>query len=147
MPSSSPYISFPGTAAEAFAYYADVFGGELSLFRYGDMPPMEGMAMVPPDDAVAHAELTGGLLTLAGGDALSPDGFESLPELSSDVYSFLLSLETVEAAQALIDALASSGGTVSMPFAKAPWGDHYGQVTDRYGVLFAVVVPGDGHAS
>lgn len=147
MPSSSPYISFPGTAAEAFAYYADVFGGELSLFRYGDMPPMEGMPMVPPDDAVAHAELTGGLLTLAGGDALSPDGSESLPGLPSDVYSFLLSLETVEAAQALIDALVSSGGTVSMPFAKAPWGDHYGQVTDRYGVLFAVVVPGDGHAS
>ncbi len=147
MPSSSPYISFPGNAADAFAYYAEVFGGDLDLVRYGDMPPMEGMPMVPPADAVAHASLTGGMLTLAGGDALSSGGPESLPGLASDVYSFLLGLETVDAAHSLIDSLLSTGGTLSMPFAKAPWGDHYGQVTDRYGVLFAVVVPGDGRAS
>ncbi|UYG17677.1 hypothetical protein BRM3_04450 [Brachybacterium huguangmaarense] len=45
MPSSSPYISFPGTAAEAFAYYADVFGGDLDLLRDGVL-----FAVVVPGD-------------------------------------------------------------------------------------------------
>ncbi|MEC5201187.1 putative glyoxalase superfamily protein PhnB [Arthrobacter sp. PL16] len=30
------YISFPGTAREALGFYADVFGGELSLNSYED---------------------------------------------------------------------------------------------------------------
>ncbi len=29
-----------------------------------------------------------------------------------------------------------------MPFALAPWGDHYGQVKDCFGVMFAFVVMG-----
>ena len=29
-----------------------------------------------------------------------------------------------------------------MPFALAPWGDHYGQVVDHYGVMFAPLVVG-----
>lgn len=29
-----------------------------------------------------------------------------------------------------------------MPFELAPWGDHYGEVRDRFGVKFALVVAG-----
>ena len=38
--SSSIYISFPGNAAEAFPYYADLFGGDLDVATYDAMPAM-----------------------------------------------------------------------------------------------------------
>jgi PhnB protein len=28
----------------------------------------------------------------------------------------------------------SEGGSVDMPFEQAPWGDHFGQLKDRFGV-------------
>ena len=144
-PSFSPYISFPGNAAEAFEYYREVFGGELEIQVYGDFPDLSGFPFTPPPAAVAHAQLHGGLVTLAGGDGMAGPGDE-LPPLESEVYSFLIGPDSVDAARSLIDALVSSGGSIAMPFELAPWGDHYGQVTDRFGVLWAIVVEGD-HAS
>lgn len=137
-PTFAPYISFPGNAEDAFRYYAEVFGGELQVMYYGDFST-EGFPFEPPEGAVAHAELHGGRITLTGGDAVGPE----LPDLHSDVYSFLLALEDVAEARALIDTLVDGGGQEAMPFDLAPWGDHYGQVTDRFGVLWAVMVPGD----
>lgn len=139
--SFTPYISFPGNADAAFHYYQEVFGGELEIGHYGDFPT-DGFPFTPPADAVSHAQLHGGLVTLAGGDAIAEDG-QPLAPLESQVYSFLIGLDTVPEAERLIATLTAAGATVTMPFAVAPWGDHYGQVTDRFGVLWALVVPGD----
>lgn len=137
--SASPYISFPGNAADAFTYYSKLFGGELSLTTYGDMPEMAGMPFTPPPAAVAHAVLTAPGLTLSGGDGIG----ENLPSLSSDVYSFVLTIDTEDEARALIDRVVSGGGEIAMPFERAPWGEFYGQVTDRFGILWAFNVPGE----
>jgi PhnB protein len=139
MPSSTPYISFPGNAAEAMAYYADVFGGTLDVMTYGEAPPMEGMPFTPPPEAVAHAQLEGGLLTLAGGDDLG----EVPQPLDSAVYSLMVMPDSVEEGQALIERLTSTGGNLEMPFEPAPWGDHYGQVKDRFGVMWQIDVAAD----
>lgn len=141
-PQFSPYISFPGNAGEAFAYYRDVFGGELEITTYDEFPT-DGFPFTPPPNTVAHAQLSGGLVTLAGGDGIA--GLEQeLPPLESDVYSFLIGIETTDEAHALIARLTASGSEIAMPFELAPWGDHYGQVKDRFGVLWALVVPGEG---
>ncbi|MFC0673652.1 VOC family protein [Brachybacterium hainanense] len=145
-PQFSPYISFPGNAAEAFSYYHEIFGGELDIMKYDDFPDLSGFPFAPPAGAVAHAQLHGGLVTLAGGDGISTDGSE-LPAITNDVYSFLIGLDTVEDAHALIEKLTASGASISMPFELAPWGDHYGQVTDRFGVMWALVVGGSGAPS
>lgn len=139
MPRSTPYISFPGNAAEVMGYYRDVFGGTLDVMTYGDMPPMEGMPFTPPAEAVAHAQLEGGLLTLAGGDDLG----EAPQPLDSAVYSLMILLDSVEEGRALIEKLTSTGGNLEMPFEMAPWGDHYGQVRDRFGVMWQIDVPGE----
>lgn len=138
--SSYVYISFPGTAAEAFPYYRDVFGGELSLQTYGDADfGEEGMDMPfePDPGAVAHAQLEGPGLRLAGGDYMG----EKVPSLTNDVYSLLLVLDSVDEGRTLFDRLVADGGTPAMPFAQAPWGDHYGQVHDRFGLRWDVDVP------
>lgn len=135
-----PYLTFPGNAAEVFTYYQEVFGGELDLQRYGELGDLADFPFKPPEQAVAHAQLEGGAVTLAGGDGVGPPDAE-LPPLASDVYSFLLGPASVEDAQALITRLTDDGGTIDMPFELAPWGDHYGQVQDRFGVRWALSVP------
>lgn len=135
MAGSTPYISFPGTAREAFEYYREVFGGTLEVMTYEDIP-MEGMPFTPPPGAVAHAQLRGGLLTLAGGDDIG----ENPPPLDGSAYSLMLMPDTVEEGRTLIEKLTSTGGSLEMPFELAPWGDHYGQVKDRFGVMWQVDV-------
>lgn len=140
---STPYITFPGNAEEVFRYYEEVFGGTLHLLTYDSMPEMAGIPFVPPPNAVAHAQLLGGDLVLAGGDGFEQPGKELSQDLSDEVYAILLNLDTVERAREIIEKVTSTGGSVAMPFEQAPWGDHYGQVKDRYGVLFHLNVEGD----
>lgn len=48
-------------------HWRDVFGGELQIMRYGDMPAMEGMGLTPAPNAVAHAILELDCDVIAGG--------------------------------------------------------------------------------
>lgn len=128
-----PYITFPGNAAEAFEFYRQVFGGELHLMRYDDQPM--DLPFTPPPGAVAHAQLNGDQLTLAGGD----DVAENPAPLSGGPFSLLLNSEDLDHARDLRDKLLE-GGTEAMPFDRAPWGDYYGQVTDKFGVLWQINV-------
>lgn len=136
MKNLSTYLTFPGTAQEAFEHYRDVFGGELNLMTYGDAPKMEGMPFEPDPQAVAHAVLTlpGG--TLTGGDQMPGETYA----VQGTIYSLLYTLDDVDEARRLIQALVDGGGAQNMPFAQAPWGGHYGQVFDRYGVMWAFSV-------
>lgn len=134
--SSSTYISFPGNAAEAFPYYADLFGGKLELMTYAQFPSMEGFPFSPPPDAVAHATMVAPGISLAGGDGMG----DHLPALRSDVYSFLLAFDTTGEAEEFISKVTSTGGDIAMPFEVAPWGDYYGQVRDRFGIRWDIDV-------
>ena len=128
------YISLDGTTGEAMEHWRDVFGGDLQLVRYGEMPPMEDMPFTPDPNAVAHAVLTlpGGVI--AGGDSMDPD--TEYP-VGGTAYSLLYTTDSVEEARGYIENFLAAGGTVGMPFGEAPWGDWYGQVFDRYGVMWA----------
>ncbi|RSZ65149.1 VOC family protein [Corynebacterium hylobatis] len=127
----SPNISFPGNATEALRFYHEVFGGELDIMTYDDMPDMN-FPFEPPAGTVAHATLNSGTVYIAGGDAMGPDS----PGLASEAYSFLLQFDNVVEARDYIVRLTAGGGEVTMAFEKAPWGDYYGQVTDQFGVVW-----------
>lgn len=121
------YISFPGTAREALHFYADVFGGELSLHSYEDFGRTDG-----PSSAVAHGVLDG-VVSLAGSD--TPEG-----ERSVRCEGLMLSLlGTAEPAvlHEWFDRL-SVGGSISDPLAPKPWGASDGQVTDRHGLHWLI---------
>lgn len=127
------YIALPGTTAEAMEHWHEVFGGELNIMRYGDMQ-LEGMPFEPDPQAVAHATLTleGGII--AGGDSM--DAETDYP-VRDTAYSMLYTTDTPEESRRLIEKLVDGGGSIGMPFEKAPWGDWYGQVFDRYGVMWS----------
>lgn len=128
----NPYLAFRGEAAEAMEFYRSVFGGELTLTRFGDFG-MEGA----PGDWVMHAHLT------------TPDGFtlmgSDVPEhmeLPSGRSTISLSGDETEKLRGFFTALGE-GGRVEMPLTPMPWGDEYGTLTDRYGVpwMANVAVP------
>lgn len=128
------YIALPGTTAEAMEHWHQVFGGELQIMRYGDMPDMEGMPFTPDPQAVAHAtlDLPGG--SIAGGDAME-DGNDY--NVRGSAYSLLYTTDTPDEARELIAKLIDGGGESGMPFEQAPWGGWYGQAFDRFGVMWS----------
>ncbi|MBK0417864.1 VOC family protein [Leucobacter sp. CSA1] len=132
--SIATYIALPGTTAEAMEHWHEVFGGDLNIMRYGDAPPMEGMPFEPDPQAVAHATLTTPAGIIAGGDAM--DSENDYP-VQGTAYSLLYTTDTADEARGYIQKMLDGGGTVGMPFEKAPWGDWYGQVFDRFGVMWA----------
>lgn len=52
-------------------------------------------------------------------------------------YSVSLSGDDEATLRRYWDAL-SDGGTITMPFEKAPWGDTFGMLTDKFGVNWLV---------
>lgn len=131
--SLATYIALPGTTAEAMAHWHDVFGGELNILRYGDAS-LEGMPFEPDPQAVAHATLTLPAGVITGGDAMDSDN--DYP-VRGTAYSLLYTTDTPDEAREYIRRLVDGGGTMGMPFERAPWGDWYGQVFDRFGVMWA----------
>lgn len=129
----STYITFNGNTAEALKHWQDVFGGELNLMTYGQTP-MEGMPFDPPADALAHGVLSlpnGGLIS--GGDSM--DGEYPIRDTA---YSMLYNAESVEDGREKIDKFVAAGGEETMKFEQAPWGGSYGQVFDKYGVMWSI---------
>jgi PhnB protein len=118
------YLFFPGNAAEAVAFYQQVFGGQVSMTRRGDVDPT---ATPEQKDQVVNATLTGGDITLRASDredtSTSPQTRIELSLIGTDEARL----------RALFDGLAD-GGTVRTELAKQFWGDVFGAVTDKYGI-------------
>ncbi len=130
------YVSLPEyRTEEAFTLWHSIFGGDLEITKYGEQQ-LEGMPFTPPAEAVAHATLTTETWGVAGADQMSLEG-EEYP-LRGTAYSLLAEVESPERGREIVEKFVSAGGEVNMPFAKAPWGNWYGQVFDPYGVMWSV---------
>ena len=121
------YVSFPGKAREALSFYADVFGGELSLHTYEDFGRSDG-----PGDAIAHGILNG-VVALAGSDAVEG---EKTVRCEGIMLSLLGTAEPAVLHE-WFDKLAD-GGVVIDPLAPKPWGASDGQVVDRHGLHWLI---------
>ena len=121
------YVYFPGTAREALNFYADVFGGELSLHTYEDFGRSDG-----PPEAVAHGVLNG-VVALAGSDAAEG---QTTVRLEGIMLSLLGTAEPTLLHE-WFDKL-SIDGSVLDPLSPKPWGASDGQVIDRHGLHWLV---------
>lgn len=131
-----PYLNFAGDAEEAFTFYRSVFGGEFSmLVRFEDMP-MEGVDIPPQDEGkIMHVGLPiGEDSVLMASDTLESLGQELVQ--GNNVYISVQPPSKEEADR--IFAALSDGGQVEMPIADQMWGDYFGSLRDRFGVLWMV---------
>ena len=131
------YLNFQGQAEEAFAYYAKIFGTEVTaLTRYSDMPAM-GPGELPAGerDLVLHAELpiTGGHLLMAT-DMLRSMGQET--RIGNNT-TLCIDVDSKEEADHLYGGLAD-GGSEASPMADMPWGAYWGVTLDRYGIRWMI---------
>jgi len=130
----NPYLSFKDTARQAMDFYKSVFGGDLTVSTFGE----GGMPHDPSEkDKVMHSQLLApNGFTLMGSD--TPNSMEFKPgntmavSLSGDDEAELRGYWTK----------LSDGATVSMPLEKAPWGDSFGMLTDKFGTSWMVNIAG-----
>lgn len=131
-----PYVFFSGDCAAAFERYHEIFGGELQIMRYADMPaggePMPGAE----PHHVMHASLTIGEGLLMGSDDPTGDGGRKVG------IAVTYAAPDEQRAKEVFDALAD-GGEVSMPFEATFWSRGFGACNDRFGVPWMVDTAGE----
>ena len=128
----NPYLSFRDNAREAMAFYQSVFGGTLESSTFADM----GMAEDPAEaNKIMHSSLTtdNGLVLMASD---TPSNV-NLDEGSG--YSISLSGDDGEQLRGYWDKLLD-GGQMTLPLEKAPWGDVFGMLTDRFGTSWMISI-------
>lgn len=138
----NPYLSFRGNAREALEFYHSVFGGELILNRYDSIPGMMGEG--DEGSKIMHGQLdTPDGLTVMAADM--PASMADQPGTPNVGGSACIWGEDDDRIRALWDGL-SVGADIQMPFEKAPWGDTFGDLRDRFGVSWMFSLA-DGDAS
>ncbi len=133
----NPYLHRPGDAREVVDFYRDVFGGtvETMTFDQGGMPIAEGWG-----DKLMHAQLTtdAGFVIMVSD---TPPGHETTH--GEDV-SISLSGRAGDALRGYWEKL-KDGATIHEELAQAPWGDHFGACTDKFGTSWLVNIgPSEG---
>lgn len=126
----NPYLSFKDNAREAMEFYHDVFGGKLETHTFKEY----GASSDPSeDDKIMHSmiEVNDGLAFMA---ADTPNAMEYKP--GSNI-SMSLSGDNQDELSGYFTKL-SEGGTITMPLEKAPWGDTFGMLVDKFGVGWMV---------
>lgn len=125
----NPYLNFDGKTAEAMKFYQEVLGGELTMQTFG-----EAGAPVKEDEKglIMHADLQNGSLSF-----MASDGNREHPVHMGDNINMSISGDEEEKMTGVFNKLAE-GGKVSMPLEKAPWGDKFGDLTDKFGVHWLV---------
>jgi PhnB protein len=111
-------------------FYKSVFGGQLDLGTFKDYHASQDPS---EDEKIMHAVLEAGNgISFMASD--TPDRMEYQP---GNNFSMSLSGEDEAELSGYFQKLAA-GGTVTMPLAKAAWGDTFGIATDRFGISWLV---------
>ena len=126
MNSLTPYVVFPGTCAEALAFYAAALGGEITT----QMTFAESPIDVPSDfgDRVYNAELRWGDVLLRASDDLP-----SHPVTLGSNISLFVTFGTREERDQAFAKLAQDGSTIFPPEGE------FGMLEDRFGVRWMLV--------
>ncbi|GAB3594498.1 VOC family protein [Angustibacter peucedani] len=134
----NPYINFLDNTREAMGFYQSVLGGELAVSTFGE----GGMSQEESDkDLVMHSQIDtdDGLTLMASDTPAHMRQGDATPEHGQ----ISLSGDDTDRLTALWQGL-SDGATITVPLEKAPWGDSFGMLTDKYGVPWMVNIAGSG---
>lgn len=130
----NPYLSFKDNAREAMEFYKLVFGGKLVMSTFKEFHASQDPS---EDNKIMHSmlEAANGITFMA---ADTPNGMQY--RLGKNM-SMALSGDNEAELTAYFQKL-SAGGTIQQPLAKAPWGDTFGMLTDKFGIEWMVNIVG-----
>jgi PhnB protein len=130
----NPYIGFKDNARQAMEFYETVFGGKLELNTFKDNHASQDPS---EDDKIMHGMLVAeNGITIMASD--TPNGMKHAVESN---ISISLSGDNEAELRGYYDKLLV-GGEATMPIAKAPWGDTFGMLIDKFGVQWMVNIAG-----
>jgi PhnB protein len=96
--------------------------------------PMEGVIPKEDEDKIMHMALPVGNDILMASDAPESMGFKVVPGNAAYI---MIGVDSKAEADRIFAAL-SAGGSVEMPLADQPWGDYYGSLKDKFGILWMI---------
>lgn len=130
----NPYLNFRGQARAAIDFYQSVFGGEVHASTFGEA----GMPVDASEtDWIMHSQLEtpNGIVVMCS-DAPSHMG-------TGPLHNGAISISGPAEDEAVITEYwnkLADGASITAPFARAPWGDLFGMLDDKYGVSWLVDV-------
>ncbi len=126
----NPYITFDGNCADAMTFYAVALGGTLQISTFRE----SGMDI----DGVMHAAVS----TESGMHLFASDTAEGMGEYQPGTnVQISLSGDDADALRGHWEALVN-GGQIVMPLERQMWGDDYGQLVDKFRILWHVIIAG-----
>lgn len=137
-PNVQPYLFFGGRCDEALEFYRSAIGAEVGfVMRFDEAPDPVPEGMLEPgfEKKVMHCQFRVGDVTL-----LASDGCGTKDGGKFDGFRLALIVPTESDAHRAFDGLADDG-KVDMPLVKTFWSPCYGQVTDKFGLGWMVMVP------
>ena len=131
-----PYLFFDGRCEEAIEFYKRALGAEVDMllhFKDNPEPPPPGGAS-PDSNKVMHVSFRVGETQIRASDGRC----SGKPDFKG--FALSLTVKTEAEADKAFKALAD-GGKTEMPLGKTFFSPRFGMVTDRFGVLWMVIVP------
>ncbi len=125
----NPYLNFNGNARQAMEFYANVFGGNLSLSTFAQF----GASDSPDAERIMH----GMLETDAGYVIMGADITSDMEYHPMTGFSVSLSGDDADILRGYWEKLSASG-TTTMPLQRQVWGDEFGMCVDEFGVSWLV---------
>lgn len=131
-----PYLFFEGRCDEAIEFYRRAVGAEVDpLMRYKESPEPHQPGALPPgsENKVMHA-----VIKIGDTKVMVSDGRCSGRPVFQG-FALTINAPDVVRADQMFAALAD-GGQVQMALAKTFFSPRFGMVTDRFGVLWMIIV-------
>jgi PhnB protein len=130
----NPYLSFKDNARDALEFYKTVFGGKLTISTFKEFQASQDPA---EENKVMH-----GMLEAENGIAfMAADTPNSMKYSSGTNISMSLSGDNEAELRAYWEKLLVSGMMI-MPLEKAPWGDTFGMLNDKFGIHWMINIFG-----
>ena len=130
-----PSIYFPGNCDEAIQYYKEAIGAEVQRISYfRDAPPNSGMEGALPPNFVMYSEVL-----IFGTRFMLSDGGQR--PMKDENFGLQLTFDTADEVTAVFNKLAE-GGRIIEPLAPQFWTALNGNVEDRFGVHWNILVMG-----
>ena len=132
------YLFFNGRCEEALKFYKSAVGAKVGMvMRFKESPDPVPEGMIPPgfDDKIMHCDFTIGQTMV-----MASDGCGDVQPFRA--FRLALTVPTESDADRVFDALAD-GGSIDMPLGKTFWSPRFGMLTDKFGVGWMVMVPGE----
>jgi PhnB protein len=129
------YLFFNGRCEEAVQYYQKHLGAKLNMqMRYKEAPSDNGMAAQANGEHIMYCNFNiGDTVLMASDDCINAN---------TKFQGFSLSLNVKDEAEAdRVFAALADGGQVHLPLTKTFFSPYFGQVVDRFGLSWMVIIP------